>query len=174
MERARRVDRRADPEPPTKIGSEFSGMTRGMSEPAVSSHRILLTAAPADIDELDHVSNLVYLRWVQEVAMAHSVAVGWDHPQYRDLGAIFVVRRHEIDYVTPVLLGEEVELHTWIGWWKLASSERRTSIRRVRDGKEVARAATLWAFIELATGRPRRIPEEVRRAFGLSAADVPS
>ncbi len=146
----------------------------GMHGPEVSSHRILVTAAPADIDELHHVSNLVYVRWVQDVAMAHSVAVGWDHPQYRDLGAVFVVRRHEIDYVTPVLLGDEVELHTWIAWWKNASSERRTSIRRVRDGVEVARAATLWAFIDLSSGRPRRIPEPVRAAFGRSAADVTS
>jgi acyl-CoA thioester hydrolase len=146
-----------------------------MSEAAgVVPHRIVVTAHPADIDELDHVSNLVYLRWVQDVAMAHTIAVGWDHPQYRDLGAIFVVRRHEIEYITPVLLGEEVELVTWVGWWKQASSERRTSIRRSRDGKEVARAATIWAFIDLASGRPRRIPEHVRGAFGLAAADVTS
>jgi len=138
------------------------------------SHRVLVRALPGDIDELDHVSNLVYLRWVQEVAMAHSVHVGWDHPQYRALGAVFVVRRHEIDYVVPVLEGEEVELVTWVAWWKAVSTERRTIIRRVRDGQVVARAATLWAFIDFATGRPRRISHEVKVAFGLVAADVSS
>lgn len=139
-----------------------------------ASHRVLVTAGPADIDELDHVSNLVYVRWVQEVAQAHSTAVGWDQAQYRALGAVFVVRRHEIDYVAPVLLGEEVEVVTWIAWWKGVSSERRTVVRRVRDGHVVARAATLWAFIDFASGRPRRIPDEIRGAFGLAAADVSS
>jgi acyl-CoA thioester hydrolase len=137
-------------------------------------HDVVVTASAADIDELQHVSNLVYVRWVQEVAQAHSVAVGWDHARYFELGAIFVVRRHEIDYVAPVFAGEEVELTTWIAWWKGVSSQRRTRIRRRRDGQVVARAATLWAFVDLAAGRPRRIPEPIRAAFGPAAADVAS
>jgi acyl-CoA thioester hydrolase len=140
----------------------------------VPRHQIAATASAPDIDELGHVSNLVYVRWVQEVAQAHSAAVGWDHPQYRALGAVFVVRRHEIDYVMPVLLGDEVELCTWIAWWKGVSSERRTAIRRRGDGRIVARAATVWAFVDLATGRPRRIPDAIKAAFGPAAADVPS
>lgn len=142
--------------------------------PGAASHRVVVTAGPGDIDDLEHVSNLVYVRWVQEVAQAHSTAVGWDHPEYRALGAVFVVRRHEIDYVAPVLLGEEVELVTWIAWWKGVSSERRTEVRRLRDGAVVARAVTRWAFIDFATGRPRRIPDEIRAAFGPAAADVSS
>ena len=51
-----------------------------------------ITATEADIDELGHVSNLVYVRWVLEVATAHSRARGWDYPDYRTLGAVFVVR----------------------------------------------------------------------------------
>jgi acyl-CoA thioester hydrolase len=60
----------------------------------------------ADIDELGHVSNLVYLRRVLDVAMAHTRARGWDYEQYRALGAIFMVRRHEIDYIAQVTLGQ--------------------------------------------------------------------
>lgn len=145
-----------------------------MTEPpeGASSHRVIVTAKASDIDELDHVSNLVYVRWVQEVAQAHSASVGWDHPEYRALGAVFVVRRHEIEYVLPVLEGQELELVTWIAWWRGASSERRTLIKRA--GTVVARAATLWAFIDLTSGRPRRIPPQIVSAFGLSAADVSS
>jgi len=142
--------------------------------PGVPSHAVEVTAAPGDIDDLAHVSNLVYVRWVQQVATAHSAAVGWDHARYRALGAVFVVRRHEIDYVLPVLEGEQVELITWIAWWKGVSSERRTLVRRRRDGQIVARAATLWAFVDFATGRPRRIPDDIKVAFGPSAADVAS
>ena len=131
-------------------------------------HRVVVVATPADIDELGHVSNLVYLRWVQEVATAHSVAVGWGHPEYRAHGAVFVVRRHEIDYVAPVFEGEEVELVTWVAWWKGVSSERRTEIRRA--GQVVARAATLWAFIDPVAGKPRRIPDEIKAAFMSSSS----
>jgi acyl-CoA thioester hydrolase len=149
----------------------MSELQEGPPEGA-SQHRVIVRAVASDIDELAHVSNLVYLRWVQEVAQAHSASVGWDHPQYRALGAVFVVRRHVIEYVLPVLEGEEVELVTWIAWWRGASSERRTRIRRVRDGVVVAAAATLWAFIDFASGRPKRIPREIVAAFGVAAAGV--
>ena len=67
---------------------------------------IPILPAPDDIDELGHVSNLVYLRWVLEVALAHSRARGWDYAHYRALGAVFMVRRHEIDYVAQVTLDQ--------------------------------------------------------------------
>jgi acyl-CoA thioester hydrolase len=68
---------------------------------------------PEDIDELGHVSNLVYLHWVADVAMAHSRARGWDMPAYRALGAVWMVRRHEIDYIAQVTLGQELRAETW-------------------------------------------------------------
>lgn len=147
-------------------------MSEDVAPDGAAQHRIRVVARAADIDELRHVSNLVYVRWVQDVAQAHSEAVGWGHPEYRAEGAVFVVRRHVVEYVVPVLEGEEVELTTWIAWWKGVSSERRTVLRRARDGAVVARAATLWAFVDLAAGKPRRIPDRIKAAFGRSAADV--
>ena len=62
----------------------------------------------ADVDELGHASNVAYVRWIQEVAKAHSERAGWAHRQYLKLGAVFVVRRHEIDYLRPALVPLEV------------------------------------------------------------------
>lgn len=128
------------------------------------AHAVVATAE--DIDELGHVSNLVYVRWVLEVALAHSRAVGWDHARYIDLGAVFVVRRHEIDYLAQVVAGDEVEVATWVESSKLASCVRRTAVRR--GGVEVARASSTWAFMDLARGRPTKIPEPVRAAFSIA------
>ncbi len=97
-----------------------------------------ITATDADIDELGHVSNLVYLRWVLDVAMAHTIALGWGHPEYRALGAVFVVRRHEIDYLAQVTAGQQIVGTTWIPSWKAASCIRATEL--ARDGQLVARA----------------------------------
>jgi acyl-CoA thioester hydrolase len=118
---------------------------------------------PADIDELGHVSNLVYLRWVLEVATAHSLALGWGHPEYRALGAVFVVRRHEIDYVAQVREGERLVAATWVDDWKLASCIRKTELSR--GAQVVARAATTWAMISFASGRPIKIPDSLRALF---------
>ena len=122
-----------------------------------------ITAGDADIDELGHVSNLVYLRWVLDVAMAHSRSLGWDHAEYRALGSVFVVRRHEIDYLGQVTAGQALEAQTWVESWKLASCIRKTEL--VRGGQVVARAATTWAMISFASGRPTKIPDDLRAKF---------
>ncbi|MCL2778504.1 MAG: acyl-CoA thioesterase [Polyangiaceae bacterium] len=125
-----------------------------------------------DIDQLDHVNNIAYLRWVLDVAVAHSTAVGLDVETYRRLGGVFVVRRHEIDYLRPVLRGESLELRTWIDSVFAAKCRRATEIVRIGVGEKetiVARAMTTWGFIEIATGRPTRIPNDIRLAFGQQA-----
>lgn len=124
---------------------------------------IPIAPVPEDIDELGHVSNLVYLRWVMDVAMAHSRSVGWDYPRYRAFGAVWVVRRHEIDYVSQVTLGQELVAQTWVDSWRLASCIRKTEL--LRDGKVVVHAATTWALIGLSSGRPQRIPDDLAALF---------
>lgn len=125
----------------------------------------MIVPVSSDVDELLHVSNIVYVRWIQDVAKAHSAAVGWDHEAYIKLGGVFVVRRHEVEYLASAYAGEEIRLTTWIAGWSAATSERRTRIERVKDGRELARATTLWAFIAMDSGRPRRIPRELSEAF---------
>jgi acyl-CoA thioester hydrolase len=122
------------------------------------------TAAAADIDELGHVSNLVYVRWILELATAHSRALGWDHARYRGLGAVFVVRRHEVDYIAQVREGDALVGETWVDAFRQASCIRRSELRR--GEQVVARGATTWAFISLTSGRPQRIPDELTRLFG--------
>lgn len=138
--------------------------------------RLALDVTDADIDGLGHASNIAYVRWIQDVAVAHSAAVGLDFEAYRALGAVFVVRRHEIDYLRPVLRGDRLELRTWLDSAQAAKCKRATEIVRLGDGDAdaitVARSVTTWGFIELETGRPTRIPASVRIAFGQSPPRV--
>ncbi|MBK8235885.1 MAG: acyl-CoA thioesterase [Deltaproteobacteria bacterium] len=132
--------------------------------PRPHRHTIEVVPADDDIDELDHVSNLVYLRWVLEVARAHSDGRGWDHAAYRRLGAIWVVRRHEVDYLQPARRDERVRVTTWVEPWKRVSCVRCTEIVG-DDGRMLARASTTWAFVDLATRRPTAIPDALQQAF---------
>ena len=127
--------------------------------------RFSISIAPTadDIDELGHVSNLVYLRWVQDVATAHSAALGWDMARYRAHGAVFVVRRHELDYLVPVTLGQTLRADTWVESWRAASCVRRTELWC--GDVVVARGATTWAMVGFATGRLQRIPEDIVAEF---------
>src|SRR5262249_6496387 len=98
------------------------------------------------------------------IAAAHSAAVGWDFAAYQKIGAVWVVRKHEIEYLAPAFAGEAVTLETWVAEWDAASSTRRTRI--LRGATELARASTLWVLVGLPGGGPRRIPTEMRAACG--------
>ena len=120
-----------------------------------------VTAVAADIDELGHVNNTVYLRWVQDVATAHwrAVARAEDIDRF-----IWVVTRHEIDYLRPALDGETVTLKTWVGTPKGARFDRHVEIAGA-DGRLRARAMTVWALIDTTSGRVIRVPAEVAAPF---------
>src|SRR5262245_38191148 len=125
------------------------------------------TVAPSDIDELGHANNLAYLKWMLSAAVAHSAAQGWPGDAYHKLGAGWVVRSHQIEYLQPAFAGDEIVVHTWVADMKKATSLRRYRIVRCRGDKEVVlvTAATDWAFIHFATRMPKRIPPEVSGSF---------
>ncbi len=121
-----------------------------------------VSVLPDDIDEQDHVNNTVYLRWVQEVATAHWRAIASLEAQ-TTIG--WVVLRHEIDYKAPAAFGDQIMLRTWVGKATRLTFERFTEIRRNSDGQLLSKARTLWCPINTRTGRPARVPAEVRAQF---------
>src|SRR6187397_2118973 len=83
--------------------------------------------APDDIDEQGHVNNVAYLRWIQDVAVAHWVNVATDEMQAK---YSWVVLRHEIDYKKQSFEGDEITATTWVGEWTGVTCERFTEIQR--------------------------------------------
>ena len=125
---------------------------------------ISVAVMPADIDEQNHVNNTVYLRWVQEVATAHWQGIASSEAQ----GEIaWVVLRHEIDYKAPACIDDEIVLRTWVGKATRLTFERFTEILRRSDGQLLSKARTLWCPINAQTGRPVRVPLEVREQFSI-------
>ena len=122
-----------------------------------------VSVVSGDIDGQNHVNNTVYLRWVQEVATAHWQAIASSEARER-IG--WVVLRHEIDYKAPACLGDELVLRTWVGKATRITFERFTEIRR-SDGRVLSTARTVWCPINTQTGRPIRVPAEVREQFSI-------
>lgn len=118
--------------------------------------------APGDIDELGHVNNAVWVRWVQDIATAHwsAVARAEDQAAY-----VWVVVRHEIDYLGNVGPGEAVTARTWISDMpKGARFDRNVEFTNA-VGKVVVRAKTTWAMIDKASGRIARVRAEIAAPF---------
>jgi acyl-CoA thioester hydrolase len=121
-----------------------------------------LVVQDADIDANGHVNNVVYLRWVQEAAVAH-----WSAVVEPDVAAAlsWVVVRHEIDYQKPAFRGEALVATTWLGEITAATTERFCTITRQADGEVLSKARTIWCAVDPVSGRPKRIPPQVRTYF---------
>ena len=128
-----------------------------LSSPA--PYEFVLRVETADIDELGHVNNIVYLRWVQEAAATHWRVLSSAEEQAE---IVWVALRHEIDYTAPALPGDEVLVRTWVGTASGLSFERHTDILRAADRRQLARARTLWCPISTRTRRPERISADLR------------
>ena len=121
-----------------------------------------ISARAEDIDELGHVNNAAWVRWIQDMATAHWEAGA---PRVHRDAFIWVVNRHEIDYLRAVGPGETVTGRTWV-----AEAPRGARFDRIveffgDDGRLRVRAKTTWAILDRATGRPLRIPKEVAAPF---------
>ena len=127
-----------------------------------------LVVKPEDIDGLGHVNNIVYLRWVQDAATAHWNAGATDEQKAE---YVWVVVRHEIDYLLPAVLGDDLEARTHVGVATGAKFDRHVEIWDQKRGKMVARARSVWVALDGRTGRPRRVGEDLRNRFYMPAED---
>lgn len=118
-------------------------------------------ATADDIDGLGHVNNTVYLRWVQEVAIAHWSKIATPEQQAE---MVWMVLRHEIDYKSAARLNDELILKTWIGTAEGLRFDRHTEILTI-ERKPLAIAKTVWCPVDPVTQRPKKVSPEVRRMF---------
>lgn len=121
-----------------------------------------ITAAPADIDALGHVNNAVWVRWIQDIAVAHWDAVA---SPVNIAAYIWVVTRHEIDYRGNVSAGEIVTGETWVPDPPKGARFDRHVRFTGSDGKVKVEAVTTWALIDRATGRLMRVRDEIAAPF---------
>ncbi len=118
---------------------------------------------PDDIDAQGHVNNVRYLQWIQDVAVAHWLSKATESQKAE---IVWVVLRHEIDYLRPAFENEKIEATTWVGEPAGAKWERLTEIKR---GNEIlVKAKSIWVALDAKRLRPRRVDAELREAFGIS------
>ena len=115
---------------------------------------------PDDIDELGHVNNVSFLRWIKDVAVAHWRDAASAEQQKR---FAWVVVRHEIDYKKQAFLNDEITATTWVGEWSKVTCERFTEITRGDD--LLVKSRTVWCMIDRETAKPVRIASDLIERF---------
>lgn len=128
----------------------------------ISSFSHLIKVVRSDIDELGHVNNVVYVRYVQEVAAAHWNVVADDALREKYL---WVVLRHEIDYKNPAFLNEVIEATTWVGEHQGARFERFVKLVSETSGKVLVEAKTAWCMLDGKSMKPVRIQDDVLKVL---------
>lgn len=128
-------------------------------------HILKVTVQSNCIDLMGHTNNVVYLRWLEDIAWDHSRHLGLDEAAYQRLGHGMVARRHELDYLLPTFLGEEIWLATWILRGDRLSIHRAYQFLRPADGQTVFRGRTHWVCVDIKEGRVRRMPAEFQAAY---------
>lgn len=139
-----------------------------------------------ELDPLGHVNNAVYLNYLEQTAIDHAAAEGYGADDLRPLGGLFIARRHEITYHRPALENDLLRVITWPVDLAGARAHRAYQIVRLPSdigtpipadgvflaatapdppGELIVSALTEWAFVDPASGRPRRVPSEVTTAF---------
>ena len=114
------------------------------------------TVSPEDIDAQNHVNNVAYVKWIQDVAVAHWFSATDEATRER---YTWIVLRHEIDYKKQAFENEEITATTWVGEPTRISWERFTEIKRGED--LLVKAKSIWCLIERATQKPSRITAEM-------------
>ncbi len=118
------------------------------------------------IDRQQHVNNVVYVQWMQDVAIAHSRACG-GYAAMEAADGSWVARSHHIEYLKPAREGDVIRAQTWVCDATKVRSRRRYHFYREGDDALIARGETDWVYVDAQTGRPIPIPEAVRACYPL-------
>lgn len=121
-----------------------------------------MVVLPEHLDDLNHVNNVMYVQFMQDIAMQHWYSIS--SPELNE-EIIWVVRRHEIDYHFPAVLNDTLLLKTHTGASTAVTWDRHYEIIRVSDNKKIISAKSCWVMLDKKTGRPRRIDDTIKAVF---------
>lgn len=132
----------------------------GMEDAIAPTFQYRPEIVPNDIDEMGHVNNAVYLRWVQETIVAYwkTIAPAEAIAQY-----LWVALRHDITYRLPIFMHDEIRSQATATGMRGSRASFTTLIKR---GEEVAaEIRSSWCSIDAETRRPVRLPVDIVHRF---------
>ena len=123
------------------------------------------------VDRNGHVNNVAYIQWLQDASVRHAQASGC-LAATTAAGASWVVRMHHIEYLAPAFAGDTLTMLTWVVNFQKVRSLRKYKIIRTASQAVVARAETDWVFVNVKTGRPLKIPDEVKHTLPIVGKEM--
>ncbi len=139
-------------------------MARAVLEPRTDRevYEVPLEVRPEHIDENNHVNNVVYVGWLQDVGTAHWNA-RFDEATRAKWS--WVALRHEIDYLRPIAPDAAgIKARTWVGDPQGPRFNRYVRIEDA-EGRVCAQGVSEWCLVDAASMRPSRIQGDMIAPF---------
>jgi acyl-CoA thioester hydrolase len=113
------------------------------------------------------VGHAVFMQWFQETAFEASASRGFGMRKYDEMGAVWVMREVDVEFLEPARYLEEIQVSTWVSDFHRVRSHREYEARRASDGTLLAHARVDWVFLDATTLALRRVPTEMSTLFEL-------
>ncbi|MBO3117398.1 acyl-CoA thioesterase [Winogradskyella sp. DF17] len=115
-----------------------------------------------DLDALNHVNNVRYVQWVQDIAEDH-----WLSRASEAIKANFfwVMLSHNLEYKSPAHLGDTIKLKTYVTSSEGVTSTRQVEFLNTKTNKQLVKSATKWCLLNKTSQRPTRITAEIKTLF---------
>jgi acyl-CoA thioester hydrolase len=128
----------------------------------MNTFKTTLLVTDKHIDDLNHVNNVHYVQWVQDIAKAH-----WQSKALAELQTKYswFLLSHYIEYKSAAFLNDTIKLKTYIAQAEGVKYTRIVEIYNAESNKLLAKSETKWCLINAKTGRPTRIPQEIVDLF---------
>jgi acyl-CoA thioester hydrolase len=124
-----------------------------------------LSVAWHDLDAVKHVNNANYLKYSEQCGMQVIAAHGWPIDRMIAEGFVIFIRRNQIKYYKPAILGDDLFISTWASNVRRSTAIRHYLIRRESDGEKLAVIHSKSVWVDLKSGRPIRIPQNLLDDF---------
>jgi acyl-CoA thioester hydrolase len=127
-----------------------------------SHHKKTIIVLPEHLDDVNHVNNVIYVQWMQDIATEHWNIFATDKLKQE---VVWMIKRHEIDYFNQAFLGDELLMETWTGDYTNITWKRHYEITRLTDNKKIISASSVFIPFDRTTQRPRKIEGELITMF---------
>lgn len=128
-----------------------------------STYEMIITVRQDDLDELQHVNNVRYVQWIQDISKEHWMTVA---PASMRSGVIWVVMHHDIAYKASAQFGDVIKVRTHIEKSRGATSVRIVEMHEAITDTLLVRSSTKWCFLDEKSLKPIRISEDIKQLFG--------
>jgi acyl-CoA thioester hydrolase len=119
-----------------------------------------------DLNAARRVGLGTYMEWIEDASFGVVDAFGWPAKRMVGHGFAVLLRRHQLEFLGEAQLDDQLVISTWASDIKRAMATRHYFVTRAGDGELLLRVHTLGVWVELATGRPMRIPQGFLDDFG--------